>query len=135
MVLKAFLILVAGTAFACAPAVQMAVTPRRCPAGGLPDEAVPAELTAPAVRGLPILPVPVPASERGRRVTIRLVIDTAGRPLRDSVTVCGVHDPRYEELVAEKMATLTFSPARRDGSPVVWPTRLVVQLASDDRRR
>ena len=82
-----------------------------------------------------MLPLPIPASERGRRVEIRVVVDTSGRALRDSVTVCGIRDARYEELVATKMAALPFVPARRDGLAVTWPTRMVVQIAPLDQRR
>jgi hypothetical protein len=132
---KILTIIVMTAAIGCAPTAHTAVTPRRCPAAGLPDDATPPGLAVPAVRGLPILPLPIPASERGRRVTIRLVVDSTGQALRDSVTVCGIRDSRYAELVAEKLVTLPFTPARRDGHPVTWPARMVVQIAPDGRHR
>jgi hypothetical protein len=122
-------------AIGCAPAAQTRVSPRPCADDGLPEESTPSGVTAPVVRGLPILPLPVPPSERGRRVTIRLVVDTMGQAVRDSVTVCGIRDSRYAELVAEKMAMLPFAPARRDGRPITWPTRIVVQIAPVGRNR
>src|SRR5262245_12513600 len=133
--MKFFPIAMALAVVACAPPAQKSAAPLPCPAAGLPEEAPPAGLVGPTVRSLPILPMPVPSWERGRRVTIRLVIDTAGKAMRDSITICGIRDSRYAELAAEKMLGLSFSPARRDGQAVVWPTRFVVQLAPIGRER
>jgi hypothetical protein len=116
---KLLLATVIAAAIGCAPTTgQTGASPRACPDAGLPEDPTPPGVTVPVLRGLPILPLPIPPSERGRRVTIRLVVDSTAQAIRDSVTVCGIRDSRYAELVAEKMATLPFAPARRDGHPI-----------------
>jgi hypothetical protein len=114
---------------ACSRSTPPAPSPPPCPTNGLPEEPPPSGLVLPTARGIPILPLPIPTSERGRTVVIRLVIDTAGRAFRDSITVCGVRDSRYADAIARTMVNLPFAPARRDGAPVVWPARIVARTA------
>src|SRR4051794_15380566 len=79
---------------ACASAPRP-LSPRLCPSGEieaatlipLAEQPKPVELFAP--------PVPIPSSVFGHRASIRAVIDTGGRVMRDSVLVCGIPDERY----------------------------------------
>ncbi|MDF1501799.1 hypothetical protein [Roseisolibacter sp. H3M3-2] len=72
--------------------------------------------------------MPIPDGVRGSRAEIRLVVDAAGRPLADSVTVCGVADQRYAARLARAAAQLSFRPAQQGGRAVAAPARLRYEL-------
>jgi len=67
--------------------------------------------------------VPVPPSVRGRRASIRVVVDTAGRVMPDSITICGLPDARYINQLAQAIVTVRFAPARA-GVAVAGPTQI-----------
>src|SRR5215510_15003383 len=58
-----------------------------------PDQPKPVRLFSP--------PRPIPRSVRGTRSTIRVVVDTLGRVMPDSVMVCGIGDREYLGRVAD----------------------------------
>lgn len=99
------------------------VAPQPCPVGGiaagtvrsLNDQPTPMTTFAP--------PVPVPADVRGHRAEIRVVVDTAGRVMPDSITICGLPDLQYAKRLAAAAATVRFAPAR-PGLSVAGPTQI-----------
>ena len=93
-----------------------------CPAQGLMGEQVPATLALPRREGPFIPPIPVSPSVRGNHALIRLVIDTVGRVMEDSVTICGVADPMYAQRLAEEVSRLRFRPGLMNARHVVAPT-------------
>jgi hypothetical protein len=66
-------------------------------------------------------PLPPPADVRGHRMMARLVVDSAGSLVRDSITVCGIPNSAYQRKLAQELAKLSFEPARRDGDAVRSP--------------
>ena len=109
---------------ACASAPRPP-SPQLCPSGGiepatlitLTDQPKPIELLTP--------PIPIPSSVAGRRASIRVVVDTAGRVMRDSVIVCGLPDERYARRLADLVADIRFRPRQLSGRLVVAPALLV----------
>jgi hypothetical protein len=70
-------------------------------------------------------PTPIPDSVHHSRSTIRVVVDTTGRVMQDSVTVCGINDARYRMKVAEAVFRLRFRPAHLANRPIIAPITLV----------
>ena len=68
--------------------------------------------------------MPVPTTTRGSRMVIRVVIDTSGRVMHDSVTVCGIKDPMYAQRVAEEVSQMRFRPGLLRARHVIAPTLL-----------
>jgi len=118
-VMKTLLILCTALVVACwGPASH--ATPQQCPSSievgafvTRPDQPKPVRLFSP--------PRPIPSSVRGSRSTIRVVVDTLGRVMPDSVMVCGIADRRYLGQVADAVADLRFRPRRVNGRSVVAP--------------
>jgi len=104
------------------------IFPQPCPSGGLgiPPQAVGAPQPAP--RHMAVPPMPIPTSLFGQTLTIRMVIDTAGHVLTDSVTVCGVHDTEYASRLATTYAKLPFTPAETPEGPLQSAYYLRIQL-------
>jgi hypothetical protein len=103
---------------ACWPASH--ATPQPCPSSvdvgafvTRPDQPKPLRLFAP--------PTPIPRSVRGSRSTIRVVVDTLGRVMPDSVMVCGIADRQYVGRVADAVAALRFRPRQVNGRRVIAP--------------
>jgi len=48
----------------------------------------------------------------------RLVVDPAGRVVRDSISVCGISDAAYRQRVVALLARVSFDPGRRNGVAV-----------------
>jgi hypothetical protein len=95
-------------------------TPQPCPssvdAGSFvtrPDQPKPVRLFSP--------PRPIPSGVRGSRSTIRVVVDTDGHVMPDSVMVCGIADRRYLGRVADAVAALQFRPRKVNGRSVIAP--------------
>ena len=95
-------------------------TPQQCPSSvdvgsfvTSPDQPKPVRLFTP--------PRPIPSSLRGTRSTIRVVVDTLGRVMPDSVMVCGIADRRYLGRVADAVTDLRFRPRRVNGRSVIAP--------------
>jgi hypothetical protein len=95
-----------------------------CPKGGLLNEQIPAALSIPRLEGIFIPPMPISARVRGNNATIRVVVDTAGYVLPDSVTICGVDDPLYAQRIAEEVSQLRLHPGLMNARHVVAPTIL-----------
>jgi hypothetical protein len=66
--------------------------------------------------------MPVPATTHGRRMTVRVVVDTTGRVMQDSVTICGLQDPTYLQRVAEEVSQMRFRPGLLRAKHVIAPT-------------
>lgn len=114
---------VAAFAVGCAGPVRV-VHPQPCPATPLEAERVSIELASPHVEEAFIPPMPVPTTVRGSRMVIRLVIDTNGRVMHDSVTVCGISDPMYIQRVAEEVSQIRFRPGLMRAKQVIAPALL-----------
>jgi hypothetical protein len=111
-------ILLAG----CAGPIRL-VRPRACPAQGFTYRKDP-ELSAPRLERIFIPPVPVSTLIRGNHSLIRVVIDTVGRVMPDSITVCGISDPMYVQRMAEEVARYRFHPGLLHARHVVAPAFL-----------
>lgn len=65
----------------------------------------------------------MPPSVQRRRATIRVVVDSAGNVMRDSIMICGIPDAAYRGRLAKAAAALQFVPrgsgAIRQGSPAL----------------
>ena len=118
-------------AFLCAAACSTSVSrvvPQRCPPGGIdPATLIPAA-DQPKAAELFIPPLPIPTGVRGSRSIIRVVVETLGHVIPDSVLVCGIADDRYSHRVAEAAAALQSRPRRVAGRPVIAPALLVYDL-------
>lgn len=68
--------------------------------------------------------MPVSTSVRGKHAVVRVVIDTLGRVMADSVTVCGIADPMYAQRLAEEVSRLRFRPGLMNAKHVIAPTFL-----------
>ena len=62
---------------------------------------------------------------RGNHAVIRLVVDTLGRVMPDSVTVCGISDPMYAQRLAEEISRIPFRPGLMNARHVVAPTFII----------
>lgn len=62
---------------------------------------------------------------------LRLIVDTAGRPLPETVEVAQANDGRYVELMMTYLPQVRFSPGRVRGRPVHqiarWESRTAVR--------
>jgi hypothetical protein len=102
------------------------VHPQPCPTGrSLMNEVAHADIEQPRVLDRFVPPVPIPDSVRRSRSTIRVVVDTTGRVMQDSVTVCGINDARYRSKVADAVFQLRFRPARLANRPIIAPMTFV----------
>jgi hypothetical protein len=108
-------------ATACGGPVRL-VRPRVCPTQGLASEWLPATLALPRREESFIPPMPVSTSVRGSHAVIRVVIDTFGHVMADSVTVCGIADPMYAQRMAEEVSRLRFRPGLMNAKHVIAPT-------------
>jgi hypothetical protein len=116
-----------GGVFACTGPVRL-VHPRACPPSGVFDEQVPATLALPRLESPYIPPMPVPTHVHGSHATIRVMVDTLGHVMRDSVTVCGIADAMYAQRMAEEVSQLRFRPGLMNARHVVSPTLVTVQF-------
>lgn len=107
-------------AAACSPAVSR-VTPQACPRGGVDPTTLVPVAQQPKPTDIFIPPLPIPNGVRGNHSTIRVVVDTVGRVIPDSVLVCGISDVAYSQRVADAVAALQFRPRQIAGRPVVSP--------------
>ena len=114
---------VAMFSVACTGPVRV-VHPQPCPAQPLESERISLELAIPHAEGVFVPPMPVPTTTKGTRMVIRVVIDTSGRVMHDSVTVCGLHDPMYAQRVAEEVSQMRFRPGLMRAKHVIAPTLL-----------
>ena len=108
---------------ACSTPVRL-VRPRPCPPGGLGSERVPLALAVPHPEGVFIPPMPISTHVRGSHMLIRVVVDTSGRVIPDSVAVCGVPDPMYAQRIAEEVSHLRFRPGLMFARHVIAPALL-----------
>lgn len=68
--------------------------------------------------------MPISPRVRGNNLLIRVVVDTFGRVMPDSITVCGVADPIYLQRLAEEVSRLRFRPGLMNARHVVAPALL-----------
>jgi hypothetical protein len=68
--------------------------------------------------------MPVSTSVKGNHAVVRVVIDTQGHVMPDSVTVCGIADPMYAQRMAEEVSRLQFRPGLMNAKHVIAPTFL-----------
>jgi TonB family protein len=54
-----------------------------------------------------------PASLKGQEVSVRMVVNAAGRVERESIKVCGVPDADFEKTLVNTVAAFEFNPAKR----------------------
>jgi hypothetical protein len=113
--------LLAFVVVACSGPVRM-VRPQPCPPQSLFNERVPGELSLPRLEKIFVAPMPVPSRVHGNHAIIRVVIDTSGYVMRDSITVCGIKDPMYAQRLAEEVSQLRFHPGLMKARHVVAPT-------------
>lgn len=66
-------------------------------------------------------PMPVPSTVHGREIVVRVVVDTSGRVVQDSVTICGLQDPLYLQRVAEEVSAMRFRPGLMRAKHVIAP--------------
>ena len=108
-------------AFACRGATTGSVMPLPCPESMVPVPASVAEFIAPRPLRRFLPPLPPPASVRGQHVRARVLVDSSGSAVRDSITVCGISDASYAREIARTLGRLTFEPARRQGVALSAP--------------
>ena len=70
------------------------------------------------------LPLPVPRFLRPLSGALRVVVDTGGRPIADSTTICGITNRAYAEDVLASINVATFLPAVRERHAVQVPLTL-----------
>jgi hypothetical protein len=99
-------------AIACAGGVR-GTYPSRCPADVVPAPSPGYVAPRPLQPFMP--PIPVPENVRGQRAVARVLVDTAGVPVRDSISVCGLANEAYAREIARELLRLRFEPARQDG--------------------
>jgi hypothetical protein len=112
---------IAVVATGCANPVRL-VHPQPCPARGVASEQISLELAIPHAETPFIPPIPAPATVKGVRMLARVVVDTSGRVMRDSVTVCGINDPMYLQRIAEELSQMRFRPGLMRAKHVVAPS-------------
>jgi hypothetical protein len=112
---------VAIFAMGCPSPVRV-VHPQPCPARDLGAERISPELAIPHAEQPFIPPMPVPSTTHGRRMVVRVVVDTSGRVMRDSVTICGIQDPLYRQRLAEEISEMRFRPGLMRAKHVIAPT-------------
>ncbi len=112
---------VALLAMGCASPVRV-VHPQPCPPRNLEAEKISLELAIPRAEQLFIPPMPVPATTKGHRMVVRVVVDTSGHVMRDSVVICGVPDPMYAQRVAEEVSQIRFRPGLMHAKHVIAPS-------------
>ena len=112
---------VAAFAIGCSSPIGL-VHPRPCPATSLESEKISPELLLPRAERPFIPPMPVPSTTHGHRMTVRVVVDTSGGVMRDSVTICGIQNPLYLQRLAEEVSQMRFRPGLMRAKHVVAPT-------------
>jgi hypothetical protein len=115
-------------AWACAGAAAVGRAPLPCAATELTLPRPDAGFEPPRPRGFFIPPLPLPAGVQGQYLQARLVVDSSGATVRDSIAVCGIADATYARELALRLARLTFEPARRNGAAVRAPVIIGYQF-------
>ena len=120
-----FLVLAGAISWVACSAAHSGLAPQQCPLTGIDPTSLVATVEQPKPIELFTPPLPIPTAVAGQRATIRLVVDTAGAVMRDSIMVCGLSDAAYTRRVAELVAAVRFAPRRVGGRPVNSPALLV----------
>ena len=115
-------------AWACAAAPAPGTAPLPCSVVKLTGPTSDSAFRPPRPRSFFIPPLPPPAAVRGQSLLARLVVDSSGATVRDSIAVCGIADAAYARELALRLARLTFEPARRDGAAVRAPVFIGYQF-------
>jgi hypothetical protein len=112
---------IAALAIGCTGPVRV-VHPQPCPTKSLDSERISLELLIPHAEYPFIPPMPVPPSTHGRRIVVRVVVDTSGHVMHDSVTICGNLDPTYVQRIAEEVSQMRFRPGLMRAKHVIAPS-------------
>src|SRR5260221_884455 len=91
----------------CTPGVR-GVEPLPCPSGGVAVTRSADGVIPPRPRGFFTPPLPPPASVGGARALIRVLVDTTGAVVSDSITVCGVAARRYAATMADHVTLIAI---------------------------
>ena len=73
-------------------------------------------------------PMPTPATARGERAVIDIIVDEYGHPVRDSVTVNGITDAQYRSKVRQNASQMLFRPGSVGGCAVRSAYRLTIDF-------
>jgi hypothetical protein len=73
---------------------------------------------------LPRLPYTPDPSQTCRRAVLDFVVDSAGRPLRQTAVIVRTNDPALSEAMITNLPDLHFKPAKKDGRAVSQLVRL-----------
>lgn len=122
--MKAFTVLFGACLAACNSSTTR-LTPRPCPTHSTDSAVFGPVADQPKTREPFIPPLPIPSDVQHRRATIRIVVDTLGRAISDSITVCGIPNDRYTQRLAEAAAALRFRPRLVASRPIIAPTLFV----------
>lgn len=113
--------LTAALTIGCASAAVNSKESSSCPEGGLrtTGSVETPSVSPPTPLGFFLPPLPPLKDVRGHMMVARLVVDTTGWVMRDSVAVCGIPNPAYAQKITQLLANAPFHPARRpDGEAV-----------------
>ena len=122
--MKAALPVLFAVLAACSPPLTR-VSAWPCPSSGLDPSALLAVADQPKPIELFVPPTPIPTNVAGHRSTIRVVVDTLGRVMSDSITVCGLPNASYAKRLAEAAAAVRFRPRVVANRAVIAPALLV----------
>src|SRR5258708_35912919 len=98
----------------CTPGVR-GVEPLPCPSGGVAVTRSADGVIPPRPRGFFTPPLPPPASVRGARALIRVLVDTTGAVVSDYIKGCGVADASYAAKKAHNVSFIPFKPTNPAG--------------------
>ena len=101
-----------------------------CPSSGLRPAVAPSGLVVPVALSLPEPPTPIPARLRPLEAIVRVVVDTTGHAIQDSVTVCGLDDAAYSRRLVAVALSVQWRPAVLNQRKVVWESLLTFQAGN-----
>ena len=96
------------------PTRRPSIAPLPCPAGAFRVVADTVGHRLPQPLALFIPPLPIPAAVNGRKPTARLVVDSAGGVMPDSITICGLNDVAYIRRLAQVLGRTPFAASQTD---------------------
>jgi hypothetical protein len=108
-------------ALACGRSQQVLLTPLPCPPEGISRTMAGPPEEWPRLAEPFVLPKPTGFSNGTHHITARFLVDTTGKAVGETITVCGVERPRYASDLVRTIQSTSFTPGRRDGAPIVAP--------------
>ena len=127
LIMRTLPIFLITTLIAC-PVAAPRIFPIECPSGTLDELGVRPESDRPRPSSLFIPPVPIPADIRGHRAVLRVVVDSLGRSIPDSTSVCGIPNQQYAAKMVKAVAALRFVPGTTQTSQQGGVTMLEIQF-------